>query len=699
MQSISTRSIDRDGHETLKMSCLEQIHAPVSGHLELLAEYRLRGEFRNPRVHQLTKERQTGFLDQATERFPFLEYASKNILFHAEEAGALGACQREFLESFPTRIEEWISVYNLFEKFNTRRYNDKTTPMLYILADHGCKNLIQTSDTTSGQYIREIEGNEFRSALACAIYNDHLDAMWALAGLEAKGRPQTISAPTKTSRRSGESLIQLLLRLGDLELMKKVLEDCHAVGNPIPMDLDFEMVNSAEVIDSCLEVTDLPEFPSVRYQHQQSQADQQALASSQPCEDLVSIRRAIEVDSNLLKSKAWGGKTMFDYTIDQGLPSLLHLYLEYSGDDQPDWDAVLHHAARELNLEKLKVAIRHNANLGSQNEHGETALHLAAAQMQVISRSVMERSDSAIRFLLSEGPSYINLRDRAGRTALYTLLTSHAQNLLFVPSKDVLPGSCSLFETFVHHGADVNTLVQCSKCPDLKGHLVPFVVLMIFVNYLDGLREVISGNSCELNARDTFGRTALSWCLAYRTIHGHTYLYDLHVTSHRGCAVHLLQQEKVDVNSRDESGHTILEHFIRQPRDPPEFPAVRFFQSERLDPNLQTSSGQHPLELIVALYNTWPDEFGDIGSEPEPGRIGTELLIRAQDIRETRQLWLNQHLIKAGKLLLATEKVYVDVQRRCEDRAPPELKRMIEQHRRRHDQGSRTVLTVADLCN
>lgn len=46
--------------------------------------------------------------------YPFLEYASRTILYYAN-AAAKGIPQTEYLSSFP--ISNWININNLFEKF------------------------------------------------------------------------------------------------------------------------------------------------------------------------------------------------------------------------------------------------------------------------------------------------------------------------------------------------------------------------------------------------------------------------------------------------------------------------------------------------------------------------------------------------------------------------------------------------------
>ncbi|KAF3316766.1 hypothetical protein TWF173_001429 [Orbilia oligospora] len=73
--------------------------------------------------------------------YPFLEYASQNILLHANSA-ARAVTQDNFLLAFNSAVPDWIDTLNLFEKFKTRRYK-RSTGLLYILAEKNLSNLIR----------------------------------------------------------------------------------------------------------------------------------------------------------------------------------------------------------------------------------------------------------------------------------------------------------------------------------------------------------------------------------------------------------------------------------------------------------------------------------------------------------------------------------------------------------------------------
>lgn len=674
LESISTQSVDRDGHEILKASCLKQIQAPVSEHLELLAEYRRRGDYRNSIAHQDIWLRRADFMKQANEKFPFLEYATKQIFFHAEEAEAMGVGQINFLERFP--MSEWVAIYNLFERYNTRRYSGTTTPILYILAEHGCDHLIKSSAQFTGQYAREIKGNKFSSVLACAIQNGNLDTAWSLVGLDASNRPRNDVVPSRRTRGLGKyPLISLLLELDDLPLMRKVLEDRQATEVLAATGMFLELVRSAEMIDLILNLSTVPGFPLVGRYHTNTQEDQEIPESARLHTDLIFIRRAIQEEPSLLKSKVWGGRTMLDLALGNRLQALQSLYLEYSGGA----DAVLHCAANEGDLRLVKFAHQHNANLASQDCRGRTALDLAI-RYYLRCRGLDGYDEATVRYLISKEPSSANVPDCEGNTALTALS--------FAVYGSTLPMTWrphGLFQMFLQSEIDKNTVLRCYAC---GGHDLPLVGFFTIRGDVSNFKTLVSDDRCNLDGRDSFGRTALSWCLSRQHCNKHTSNFWSIGRVARFIGERLLQQPTVDVNSRDSSGYTVLEHFIRHPFVlkwdlGPDIPAPDlclqscvarlFLQSNQLDPNLRGSDSQPPLDLIVSLYDTWPTEFGDIGS-----MLDTVWYVDTNpNVEITNQREFNQHLIRTMQLILGTRKVDIGVQRRCAQKAAPELKRII----------------------
>jgi ankyrin repeat protein len=113
------------------------------------------------------------------ETCSFLEYASQQILYHAD-AAALVIPQDDFLSQFFT--SGGIGAVNLFEKFRSRRYGLNATP-LYILADKGLGNLIRTQ--MRRESIACAPGERYEYPLFAALASGHRDAVAALLDLRS----------------------------------------------------------------------------------------------------------------------------------------------------------------------------------------------------------------------------------------------------------------------------------------------------------------------------------------------------------------------------------------------------------------------------------------------------------------------------------------------------------------------------------
>ncbi|CAG8136981.1 unnamed protein product [Penicillium salamii] len=107
-------------------------------------------------------------------KYPFLEYANENILYHANAAAQVTP-QNEFLSSF--QISNWINARNFFEKFNNRKYTPKAS-VLYILADRGHPALIRTQLMEDPQV--DVLGERYKYPLFAALANGNKDAVAAL---------------------------------------------------------------------------------------------------------------------------------------------------------------------------------------------------------------------------------------------------------------------------------------------------------------------------------------------------------------------------------------------------------------------------------------------------------------------------------------------------------------------------------------
>ncbi|PHH78561.1 hypothetical protein CDD80_6672 [Ophiocordyceps camponoti-rufipedis] len=105
--------------------------------------------------------------------FPFLEYATSHVFFHADAAPS--DSQVPFLEQFP--LSTWIDGDNLLQKYDVRRYTQATS-FIYIFAEKNLTHLIRAQLERDPRI--NIEGERHRYPIFAALAANHQDAVKAL---------------------------------------------------------------------------------------------------------------------------------------------------------------------------------------------------------------------------------------------------------------------------------------------------------------------------------------------------------------------------------------------------------------------------------------------------------------------------------------------------------------------------------------
>lgn len=109
-----------------------------------------------------------------SSNLPFLEYATRNLFYHADIA-ASSIPQQEFLST--CSLEAWIPLDSLFEMYKSRRHKP-TTSLLHILAERNSARLIKEALHLDSRI--DIKGGRHRYPLFAALANGNHDAVKAL---------------------------------------------------------------------------------------------------------------------------------------------------------------------------------------------------------------------------------------------------------------------------------------------------------------------------------------------------------------------------------------------------------------------------------------------------------------------------------------------------------------------------------------
>ncbi|KAH8722057.1 hypothetical protein BGZ61DRAFT_416603 [Ilyonectria robusta] len=214
-------------HDKLKQCCLNYTSPGISTRLGLDG------------VSLYHSSRQIGVGRSVVNAFPFLEYAVRNVLYHAEAAGNRGISQESFIQRFDLAM--WTSLRNIVRNPYETLYTPGAS-LLYILAEANMPYLIRThTDPLSciDEEDKESYGCPFFAAIASKS-NEALQLFWE-ALLESLppsgtlrgqcnrifqvGRSQLDMIPRfRFSFSEGRSTLSQSLEMGDLELFSVLLE-------------------------------------------------------------------------------------------------------------------------------------------------------------------------------------------------------------------------------------------------------------------------------------------------------------------------------------------------------------------------------------------------------------------------------------------------------------------------------------------
>jgi ankyrin repeat protein len=446
--------------------------------------------------------------------YPFLEYASQFVLYHAEHAGnAVG--QEAFLDRFPTPV--WIGIVNLFEKFKIRRYTQDAT-LIYIIAERGHSGLIRTllrANPDNSDIDRPVDGERYRYPLIAAMAKGDRNSVIALLGLpspvfdgvditetlmcniDAGGTRRTpISWAcehghlgiakvliSRTGRKSDNhervwTPLMLALKNGHTDIVKLLVEDGADIHTIIRQENAISLASAnghAGIVKILLDAGADPHFSGA------NGSSLLCLAASNAHEEVVRL------------------------LLEEGVPV---------NQENNDGSRPLHLAAcRKGSVAVMKELLRHGAEIHAQDESGNTCLMEA-----VIGATVEE-----VEFLVKH------------KADVTTRGPDDASCLHYAMDRAEEP--CDIVKVLLDNGADVNARDfsgrTCLHSIGYRARTLPS---------LDRLLQILKTYKVDVNARDNDGNTPL---------------HVLH-RAHHSSATPFLSQPGLDVNAQNLLGETPL---------------------------------------------------------------------------------------------------------------------------------------------
>ncbi|KAK3614150.1 hypothetical protein LTR22_027882 [Elasticomyces elasticus] len=337
-------------------------------------------------------------------KFPFLDYASQHILYHADEA-ARTISQHEFLQRLA--LQPLLKITNLFEQYKIRRHTTDAS-LLYILAENNFARLIKTLHLNG--MARNFRGERYHFPLFAALTNGHRDAVRAL--LRQDEDPDAEDVTTHLEFGKG-----LSFRKDHTPLLWAVEHKYESLAERLIVSTDVDL-NSAD--------------------HKGQTAF--SLAAGNGCERLVDLLAARVVDIDL-KDKA--GRTPLSHTIEQGHRPVAEMLLDRDANIEAtcgsSWTALLWTAPNGKET-MARLLLDRGAKIEAADNDGKTSLISAAqhgnkpvVQLLVDRGANVEAADSGSKTalvwaaicgkettaqLLLDGGANIEATDNDGKTAL-----------------------------------------------------------------------------------------------------------------------------------------------------------------------------------------------------------------------------------------------------------------------------------------
>ncbi|GFF34521.1 LOW QUALITY PROTEIN: ankyrin repeat domain-containing protein 50 [Aspergillus udagawae] len=146
-------NLQGQSHDQLKQCCFTYINVNVSKHVDL-----------NKPLAKASSKEAASLRESVAKVFPFLEYAVRNVLYHADAAEGSGIAQGDFIQGF--QLPYWVQLDNLFEKHEVRRHTQNVT-LLYILAEGNLSNLIGVHPSVLSCF--DVEGERYKSPFLASL--------------------------------------------------------------------------------------------------------------------------------------------------------------------------------------------------------------------------------------------------------------------------------------------------------------------------------------------------------------------------------------------------------------------------------------------------------------------------------------------------------------------------------------------------
>jgi ankyrin repeat protein len=540
-------------HERLRQCCQNYMRIDLSDHLP----------FSEP-LSTASSEEVTNLRRLASERFPFLEYAVRNVLYHADTADGYGASQDAFVDSFPLR--DWITLNNLYERYQIRRYTSNGS-LLYILAEENLPNLIRIELKRVPHM--DIEGERYGFPLLAALANANENAVREFLIQDTSAWPDSditynhLPCPTDGdvqevvrfllknrrdfSSRKDETLLSWAAERGDMVVVKvllgtrKVDINSQTKSGLTPLSRAAEQGHGVvvQLLLACSNVE-----VNSKDRHGRTPLRYAAGSGHEDVVKLLLARPDVEVNS-----KGNSGRTPLSWAANQGHEAVVKLLLARSdveaNSKENDGHTPLSLAAKLGREEVVKLLLaRPDVEVNLMDNYGNAPLSLAAKLgREEVVKLLLARPDVEVNSKGNSGRTPLSWAANQGHEAVVKLLLARSD--IKVNSENRI-GRTPLSWAVVYGHEEVVKLLLAR--PDIEvnskesGEWTPLSLAVSYAHE-EVVKLLLARPDVEVNSKGNSGRTPLSLAAVY----GHEEVVKL-----------LLARPDVEVNSKGNSGRTPL---------------------------------------------------------------------------------------------------------------------------------------------